>query len=89
MKITKEHFDKMMAACKATKDMWPEFTPEYYQRYNIGKDPHKRFRWALWGASKVDDHPAITWQCGHLYPYVDDSHIDTALRNIVMELYKP
>jgi hypothetical protein len=45
------------------------------------KDPEKRLRWDL--TYKAD---LSNWICANLYGYLDDSHIDTALKKIVAEL---
>ena len=44
------------------------------------KDLDKRFRNDL-----IFAIPA-RWICDNLYPYMDDRHLDTALKNIVIEL---
>ena len=45
------------------------------------KDPARRLRWdMLWRAGLSD------WVCREIYPYADDSHIETALRRIAHEL---
>ena len=45
------------------------------------KNIDKRLRWDLTRAAGLT--PYI---CSELYPYLDDTHIDTALRSIVKEL---
>ena len=45
------------------------------------KDLNKRLRWDLSYAAKL-----TPWICDNLYSYLDDSHVDTALRSIVREL---
>ena len=45
------------------------------------KDPNKRLRWDLmWAAVSP------VWICDNVYPYANDDHIDTALRQIVKEM---
>jgi hypothetical protein len=46
------------------------------------KDVEKRLRWDLVTAAKL-----TPWICSDLYPYLNDSHIDTALRAAVAELH--
>lgn len=41
----------------------------------------KRFRWDCFQAAHLSK-----WACDNLYAYVNDDHIDTALRQIVKEL---
>jgi hypothetical protein len=45
------------------------------------KDLPKRLRWDLLYAAKLN--PFV---CDTIYPYANDTHIDTALRSIVNEL---
>ena len=45
------------------------------------KDAQKRFRWDLSHAAGV-----TPFVCEAVYPYADDTHIDTALRSITREL---
>jgi hypothetical protein len=44
-------------------------------------DWEKRYRWDLCHASGL-----TSWICKELYPYANDSHIDTALKAIMKEL---
>lgn len=44
-------------------------------------DLGKRFRWDLLHAARL-----TPWVCSTLYPYMNDSHLDTALRAVVSEL---
>jgi len=48
---------------------------------NRVKDIKKRMRWDLLNATNL-----TTFVCRELYQYLDDTHIDTALRNIMKEL---
>ena len=55
-------------------------------RFNIGldtrvKDEDKRFRWDLMYRAGL-----TKWVCDTLYPYMNDSHLDTALKHVVKEL---
>lgn len=81
MKIQRDHFEHMRQAIAAL----PIATVER-ARYDAThdprvKDPATRFRWDLF------HHAGLTrFACDSLYPYADDSHIDTALRAIVREL---
>lgn len=48
---------------------------------NSVKDVSKRVRWDALYAAKLS-----VWVCDTLYPYMDDTHVDTALRSIMREL---
>lgn len=79
MKIKPEHY----AALKAVIE--PLDTAENRARYERGEFPRadrtrdlaKRYRWDLLYASK--------YPVGELYSYLDDNHIDTALKAIVKQ----
>ena len=79
MKITPTDYATMLSACKAARDKQPQHIPQTYAEHGIGKDHGMRFRWDLLHASGFDT-------CS-LYHYANDTHIDTALRRIVADLY--
>ena len=76
MKIKPEHLEHMRSAIRPIIDSQPEILTKYREAGLTDK----RFRWdALW-AAKISP-----WISENLYPYCNDEHIDTALRNIVPE----
>lgn len=80
MKMTQQHYDHLLEALRPLSDSYSA-TLANAQRDNRTKDPLKRARWDLTykaGLSK--------WICDNLYPYLNDSHIDTALCRIVAAL---
>lgn len=89
MKITKEDFEKLRAAIS------PLDTPQERERYLLGKIPRadsvkdldKRYRWDLLYRSglKIGDGVGVNGDI-NLYAYLNDEHIDTALRSIVPPL---
>lgn len=86
MKIKPEHYQHIVdtfqrhAAENATQI---EEYRKWLLAYYVDKpgDPEKRFRWDLFRACGL-----VGWQCKTLYTYLDDSHIDTALKSAVKEL---
>lgn len=44
------------------------------------KDIEKRFRWDCFYAAKLSG-----WCCERLYKYLNDEHIDTALKKVMMD----
>lgn len=90
MKITPEHFEALRAAVQ------PLDTPKRRQMYESGrfynavscKDFSKRYRWDLLYASrlKIGDGKGVSGL--PLYEYLNDEHIDTALRKIVPDLQR-
>ena len=52
-----------------------------HKNLKLGKDIDKRFRWDLFQAAKLSH-----FACDHLYSYLNDNHIDTALKQVVKEL---
>lgn len=85
MKIQKDHFDILLQAAKKVKEAYPEFTLENYIKNKIGKDHEMRFRWdLLYGSKKfLPEH----FVCDVLYKYLNDTHIDTALKRITKEVF--
>lgn len=86
MKIKPEHYAYMLAACKeAVERVIPRTC--YLSRNPLvpnidkAKDPDKRYRWDLMYAAGVSQYI-----CDNVYKYADDTHIDTALKQIVKEL---
>ena len=81
MKIRPEHYNHMKSAIA---DLDPAKVAAHKEALTHDarvKDLEKRFRWDLC-------HAAIppSWICDNLYSYMDDTHIDTALRSIVRAL---
>ena len=71
MKITQEHYEYMRAAiCANSKAP----TLDEYTRQGLSA---RRWRWdLLWGAG------LSSWLCKVIYPYANDEHVDTVLRQI-------
>ena len=76
MKITPEHFDIMQAAINKVVAVHP--VSEY--RAANPEFSEKRIRWDYWRAAGL-----LAFTCDTLYKYVNDDHIDTALRAIIRE----
>ena len=81
MKIKPEHYAHMLEAMGRAQVAQPTITRAHYAANGIGKDTAKRHRWDLSYAAKL-----TPFMCEHIYPYANDTHIDTALRAIVKEL---
>ncbi len=77
MKIRQEHYDRMKT------DIAQVLSTVEPQVLDVFKKTHseKRFRWDLMYMAKLT--PFI---CSELYAYLNDDHIDTALRSIVKDL---
>jgi hypothetical protein len=82
MKITNEHFATLSTM------LAPLDTAERRAAYKAQNLTDKRYRWDLTylagHASKTDS--CTRFICDALYSYLDDAHIDTALRSIVKPL---
>ncbi|MAK37154.1 MAG: hypothetical protein CMC15_13460 [Flavobacteriaceae bacterium] len=82
MKMTKTHFETLRVLIAGLLEQHPD-TPIHYSngnfaRANSVKDLNKRYRWDLFYAAtrfEKSFRDELT--------YLQDSHIDTALRNIV------
>lgn len=81
MKIKKEHYEHMkQEISKLDKEKVASYKDSLKSDGRI-KDIDKRFRWDLSYAAKL-----APWVCDNLYSYMNDDHIDTALKNIVKDL---
>lgn len=84
MKITPEHLEELRKA------VTPLDTPERRERYRqaglADMDLNKRYRWDLLYGSKLKIGDGRGMSGLPLYAYLDDTHIDTALRRIVKSL---
>lgn len=69
------------------KENNPLISPFSYKKNQIGKDTDKRFRWDLFWASvgliKIEKPNFVN----DMYKYLNDDHLDTAMKKIVKELY--
>jgi hypothetical protein len=82
MKMTTIHYNELKSRIAL---VW---TPEVHNAQRLfiinegkAKDVEKRLRWD-WSYYAETSH----WICDNLYSYLDDSHLDTALKQIVHEL---
>ena len=75
MKMTRQHQNHLSMKIDAVLQ---NSDVNVSDKYRDGGLSHKRFRWdLLWAAIPSK------WICDNLYTYINDDHIDTALRNIV------
>lgn len=84
MKIKPEHYKTLKTLIEERLDRLKATRYEVKKFYE--SEPtisEKRFRWDLLWAVDKESRTALI---NELYTYVDDTHIDTALRNIVKEI---
>lgn len=72
MKIKPEHYATLRDTLADVVHLYPEFVQRFGER---------GARWAL-----VKEARASNWLCDTLYTYLNDDHINTALRHITTEL---
>ena len=79
MKILPEHYEvlekhiaKVVTACPNWRD--------HMTNNGLSMD---RMRWDLLYIGSIGKMVASAWICKYLYPYLNDSHITTALRRII------
>ena len=75
MKIQASHYEHLAAAVA------PLDTAERRAAYVAAGLSDKRYHWDLTYAADL-----TPWICSTLYPYLNDDHIDTALRRIIPPL---
>ena len=79
MKIQPAHFTYVEKAIRGAISDKP--LDELQARYRTQKLTPKRFRWdALYAATLSH------WICDNLYPYMNDDHLDTALRQVMRNM---
>ena len=81
MKMKPDHYNHMKSAIASIDTAKVASHKEALTHDARVKDLDKRFRWDLSYAAKL-----TPWVCDNLYSYLDDSHVDTALRSIIREL---
>lgn len=77
MKMLKEHYDEIRKRCSAYD------TEIRRSLYRVGNFTATRYRWDV-AQIAFGDLPGgfSKWVCDNLYPYLNDDHIDTALRKV-------
>lgn len=81
MKIKPEHLDEMRAGFATFLAENPGSLAEHRRNLQpYAGDLDKRIRWDLLYVSK-----GSAWICATIYPYANDDHIDTALRQLARE----
>jgi hypothetical protein len=85
MKIKSEHYSHLKAEIeKLVKFKSKNAVLAYKESLKTDdriKDLDKRFRWDLFKAACL-----VRFTCENLYNYLNDDHIDTALKSIIKEL---
>jgi hypothetical protein len=91
MKIEKNHYEILKTAMKKTL---LEKTPcktgkeliDYYEKHNIGKNKIIRASWDILNNSMINDKNSCFFISEVLYKYLNDEHINTALKKIISEI---
>jgi len=88
MKMTEKHYREIKQAINILLEAHPELPESYiagdFYRSELVKDIDKRYRWDLLNFSNI----SAKYICDNLYSYLNDIHIDTALKSIVKPLIK-
>jgi hypothetical protein len=79
MKITKDHYLKLASACADVLAKHPNMR----ERYQAAGFSDMRFNWEVLRLCHVGGKKGMDWVCEELYPYLYDSHINTALARIL------
>ena len=79
MKILPEHYQWLLDSCRSLSDRIPAHR-DFIRKEGKAKDIEKRLRWDLfYSATRAVGFP-------NFYSYLNDDHIDTALRAIMKEI---
>ena len=84
MKIRPEHYVHLRDAIAALGVDLLQKHREFIVDEGRAKDIDKRLRWDALYMAKL-----TPFLCANVYPYADDTHVDTALRKIMAEIVKP
>jgi hypothetical protein len=79
LKITQAHYDKLEAACHAVVAAHSDGAT----RYQAAGLSSMRLNWDILRAATIDGEPGTRWVCIELYPYLNDTHINSALARIM------
>jgi hypothetical protein len=83
MKMKREHYDLIKNRINQVLEKHNTTLDKLKDAYRLGGMSMKRFRWDLFLATKIRIGDGIGMKGDiDLYQYLDDSHIDTALRKI-------
>lgn len=82
MKISQEHLEILSHEIDITIKMTDKPLVEFAKAYKSAGLTDKRFMWDWLNTSYIEGDRAHHWICENLYPYLNDGHIDTALRYI-------
>jgi len=85
MKIKPEHVKLIHNAMretilKAGFKTIGDVVKDYQEKRVEANDIRRRVVWDVLKASTIENMPAISWICQNIYPYANDNHIDTVLR---------
>lgn len=83
MKMTPQHFQTLKSLLEPvdTEERRTLYKESRYPRAELTKDVNKRYRWdCLYATGEA--HSIMS----DLYAYLNDEHIDTAMRNLVRPL---
>ena len=83
MKIKPQHYSIIKDSINQFMESHKGLLEQHYQDIKINnkaKDIDKRFRWDI-----IHGAGLTQFICKELYPYLNDDHIDTALRRVMRE----
>ena len=76
LKMKPEHYKNIAEALDAIADKIKAARP----KYAAAGLSDMRLRWDSFAAAKINGD-SVNWQCKVLYPYLNDKHVDSALRH--------
>jgi hypothetical protein len=86
MKIRDDHYNKLLEAIKPIADKLPKHR-EFIIAEGKSKDIEQRLRWDALNAVQIDNKPSCFYLSNILYKSgLNDTHIDTALKNIMKDI---
>jgi hypothetical protein len=81
MKILPEHYGQIKQVFSQNKDKITSYRTTLLELAKPPKDLEMRLRW-----DAINVLLGSAWICHKIYPYANDTHLDSALKKIVEEL---
>ena len=86
MRITKQHYNELKQAISLIPASAVKEHREFIKQEGKAKDIEKRLRWDTLYATRIKIGDGKGMPGLPLYGYLNDSHIDTALKHIMADL---
>ena len=90
MKMRDEHYQMILDGFKEVKELQDTFEDDFdtvIKKMREDNRSEKRIRWDLFDAARINGN-TINFICSYLYGYLNDNHIDSALKKAFKKITK-